>query len=128
MVRRSMQQSNTTTRRRSKRECVVFLIHKQYEGNFHVDQPLDCELQGEDLHGKKYKMVRVKGLTTKWALQNNVTSGVTTIFAPEGAVIDDQTNELVVPSGTVVNVRTIISNDCLLLGTSCFVFPDIDKS
>lgn len=105
MLRRSLLQQSSSTTRRSKRECVVFLIHKQYEGNVHVDQPLDCELQGEDLYGKKYKMVRVKGLTTSWALKNNVTSGVTTIFSPEGGVIDDQANELVIPYGTVIKVR-----------------------
>lgn len=108
LLRRSLQQSSITTRRRSKRECVVLLVHKQYEGNVRVDQPLDCELQGGDLNGKKYKMVRVKGLTTNWALRNNITSGVSTIFAPDGAIIDDQTNELVVPSGTLIKVRSSI--------------------
>ena len=123
-LRRSVQQSSSTTRRRSKRECVVFLIHKQYEGNAHVDQPLECELQGADLNGKKYKMVRVKGLTTSWARQNNVTSGVTTIYSPDGAVIDDQTNELILPSGTAIKVRTSCSNNGCLLQKPSLPFPD----
>ena len=89
----------------------MFLVEKQYGDGRHVDQPLECELQGEDLNGEKYKMVQVKGLTTSWAAQNNVTSGVTTIFAPEGALIDDLTNELIVPSGTVIQVRTSCCND-----------------
>ncbi len=106
MLRRSLQDSNSTTRRTCKRECIAFLVEKQYQDGRHVDQPLECELQGEDLKGKKYKMVRVMGLTTSWAQQNNVTSGVTTIFAPDGAFIDDQANELIVPSGTAIKVRT----------------------
>ena len=71
-----------------------------------MDQPLECELQGVDLNGTKYKLVRVKGLTSSWALKNNVTSGVTTIFAPNGADIDDEVNELLVPSGAVIKVRS----------------------
>ena len=124
--RRSLQTSSitTTSSRRSKRECVAYLVDKEYEDGRNVDQPLECELQGEDLDGKKYKMVRVKGLTTSWAERNNVTSGVTTIFAPEGAVIDDQTNELIVPSRTAIKVRTSCCNDGCLLRTSCWVFPN----
>lgn len=70
-----------------------------------MDQPLACELQGDDLNGTRYKMVRVNGLTSSWALKNNVTSGVTTIFAPDGAAIDDEMNELVVPSRAAIKVR-----------------------
>ncbi len=90
-----------------------------------MDQPLNCELQGGDLYGKKYKMVRVKGLTTSWAMKNNVTSGVTTILPPEGAEIDDQTNELVVPSGTVIKVRTSSCNNRFVLGMPFVKFRDV---
>ncbi|KAI2498223.1 Gametolysin peptidase M11 [Fragilaria crotonensis] len=128
MRRRSLQDSNSTTRRTSKRECIAFLVEKQYQDGRHVDQPLECELQGEDLKGKKYKMVRVKGLTTSWAQQNNVTSGVTTIFAPDGAFIDDQANELIVPSGTAIKtvlVIRIIARDAQTTATEAQLADDI---
>ena len=105
MSRRELRQSSDSTRRRSKRECVAYLVEKQYADGRHVDQPLACELQGDDLNGTRYKMVRVNGLTSSWALKNNVTSGVTTIFAPDGAAIDDEMNELVVPSRAAIKVR-----------------------
>ena len=92
---------------------MAFLVEKQYEDGRHVDQPLECELQGEDLDGKKYKMVRVKGLTSSWAEKSNVTSGVTTIFAPEGATIDDYASELIVPSETAIKVRRYDDGCCL---------------
>ncbi|KAI2492997.1 Gametolysin peptidase M11 [Fragilaria crotonensis] len=85
--------------RRSVRPCVVVLIEKQYEDHRQIDQPLGCELQGDDLNGKQYKMVRVNGLTSSWAKNNNVTSGATTLFALDGADIDDDTDELIVPPG-----------------------------
>ena len=84
---------------------MVLLSEKEYDDGRRVDQPLECELQGDDLNGKKYKSVIIKGLTSSWAATNNVTSGVTTIFAPNGAIIDDQKNEFIVPAGSAIKVR-----------------------
>lgn len=108
MLRRTLKQNEKSKHKMYgiKRECVAVLIEKRYEGNHHdEDQPLKCELQGEDLDGKPHVMVRVKGFTTSWARENNVTSGVTTIFAPNGADIDDETRELVIPSEAEIKVR-----------------------
>ncbi len=81
-------------------------IFTDYQDKRHVDEPLGCELQGKDLNGREYRMVRIQGLTSSWARSQNVTSGATTIFVPEGAFIDDQTSELVIPSAARVKVRT----------------------
>jgi hypothetical protein len=108
MLRRALQKSgkNKSKRHRSKRECVAILIEKQYDDNSRdANQTLKCELQGEDLNGEQYMMVRVKGVTSSWARENNVTSGVTTIFAPNGADIDDETRELDIPSNAEIKVR-----------------------
>jgi hypothetical protein len=87
---------------------VLILVERRYEDNHrHADQPLNCELQGEDLNGEPYMMVQVKGLNSSWARKNNVTSGITTIFAPNGADIDDDTRELVIPSVAEVKVRAL---------------------
>lgn len=87
------------------------MVEKQYEDRRHVDQPLECELQGEDLNGEGYKVVRVKGLTGAWARKNNVFSGDSTIFTPDGAVIDDTTDQLLLPPGATIEVsgRTYIA-------------------
>jgi hypothetical protein len=108
ILRRTLNQNGKSKNKihRSKRECVAVLIEKQYEDNlYHEDQPLKCELQGEDLNGDQYMMVQVKGLDSSWARKNNVTSGVTTIFVPNGADIDDETRELVIPSKAEIKVR-----------------------
>ena len=85
---------------------MAVLIEKQYEDNLHhEDQPLRCELQGDDLNGEQYMMVQVNGLDSSWARKNNVTSGVTTIFVPNGAEIDGETRELVIPSKAEIKVR-----------------------
>ena len=91
---------------------MAILVERRYEDDHSDDdQPLECELQGEDLNGDPYMMVQVKGLNSSWARKNNVTSGVTTIFAPNGADIDDETRELVIPSVAEIKVRG--------LGDSC---------
>ncbi len=50
-------------------------------------------------------MVKVKGKTTGWARKNAIESGVTTIFA-SNSVIDDSTNELIIPTGETIEVST----------------------
>ena len=51
---------------------VVFLAHKQYLDHHFEEQPLECELQSDDIvDAKQYKMVKVKGLTAEWARKNN---------------------------------------------------------
>lgn len=84
-------------------ECVAFLVKNLHGGDgCNVDQHLECELLGEDLNGnEEYKLVYVKGLTrtTSWAKQiSSITSGLTTIFAPEGTAIGNQMNDELVNS------------------------------
>lgn len=86
--------------------CVAIEILTEYKDKRHVDEPLGCELQGNDLNGTQYTMVRIDGLTSSWAQENNVTSGATTIFATDGAFIDDHTSELVIPPGATIKVRS----------------------
>ena len=69
---------------------------------------MECELQGEDLNGKGYRMIQVRGLPPGWAKKNGIESGVSTIEA-QGFDIDDQTNELIVPSGVEVVVGRIVT-------------------
>ena len=112
--RRELQQSSNSTRRRSKRECVVVMFEVQYEDHRSIDEPLACELQGDDLNGKSYSLVRIKGLTSRWARKNNVISGVSTIFAAEGAAIDDKTNELTIPTGSTIKVSRVARRGVVL--------------
>ena len=90
--------------RRTRRACVAVIFDIMYEDSRVVDPPLGCELQGDDLNGNLYKMVRINELTSKWARRNNVTSGLTTIFFPNGADIVDATNQLVVPPKSTFEV------------------------
>ena len=108
MLRRESQQRNNGARRRSKRECIAVVFEVQYEDHRHVDEPLACELLGEDLNGKPFKMVQIKGLNSRWARKNNVTSGVTTIFVPSGADIDDSTSQLDIPTGSTIQVSRLL--------------------
>jgi len=82
---------------------VTVLSDKQFLDKHEEEQPVECELQGEDLDGKAYRMVQVKGLPRGWAKQNEIESGVSTIAAQDFD-IDDDTNELIVPSGAEVVV------------------------
>jgi phage gp45-like len=50
-------------------------------------------------------MVRVANRTTSWARKNNFESGESTIFATRGAEIDDDAGELIIPSGSTIQVR-----------------------
>ena len=68
---------------------------------------------GGDLNGKTYNELQVKCLTSMWARKNYVTSGVTTLVAPDGADIDNETNELVIPTGAAINLFSIDRNPVL---------------
>jgi hypothetical protein len=85
----------------------VLIVEVEYETPRKVDEPLACELRGDNVKGSIYTIVRVKGLTTSWAKKNNITSGVTTLFA-NNSVIDDQTNELMIPRGQPIEVNTLL--------------------
>jgi len=84
----------------------VVISHRQFEDQHEEDQPLECELQGADLNGQVYKMVRVANRTTSWARKNNMESGESTIFATSGAEIDDDAGELIIPSGSTIQVSS----------------------
>jgi hypothetical protein len=96
-------------RRKLREACVVVLSVTQFEDH-HSDekeqQPLECELQGDDLDGGKgyiRRMVRVQGLPRGWAKKNGIESSVTTIFA-KGSDIDYDTDELIIPANVEVVV------------------------
>jgi hypothetical protein len=75
----------------------------EYEKPVKVDQPLACEIRGDNTKDYPYTIVRINGLSTSWAIKNNVTSGVTTLFA-NNSVIDDKTNQLIIPKGQLIEV------------------------
>jgi hypothetical protein len=99
-------QGRPQRRRRSKKACLVLLSEKDYEDRRDEDQPLECVLQGADLNGTRYKKVRLAGLTTRWAHENRVKSGQSTIFSPN-AEIDDSASELIIPAGGTIEVRRL---------------------
>ena len=99
--------------------CVAIEILAEYQDKRSVDEPLGCELQGEDLNGTQYRMIRIDGLTSSWARSNNVTSGATTIFVPDGALIDDQTSELIIPSGATIKASSRQDLDVTVYNPRC---------
>ncbi|KAI2502870.1 hypothetical protein MHU86_11617 [Fragilaria crotonensis] len=91
-------------RRASNHPCVALLSDKDYSDHHVEDQPLECELQATDVvNATEYTVVKVKGMTTKWARKNAVKSGVTTLFA-SNSVIDDSTDELIIPPGETIKL------------------------
>ena len=53
--------------------CVDVITHKQYADHHSEEQPLECELQSDDIVGtNKFQMVKVNGLDTAWAKKNNI--------------------------------------------------------
>ena len=100
LLRRAQTNRN---RRASNHPCVVLISDKEYLDHHVEDQPLECELRASDANG--FSVVKVKGKTTGWASQNAIESGVTTIFA-SNSVIDDDTKELIIPTGSTINVST----------------------
>jgi hypothetical protein len=94
-------------RRVSKHPCVVIISDKEYLDHRVEDQPLECELQATDvMNATEYNVVKLKGMTSKWARKNAIESGVTTLFATD-SVIDYSTNELIIPSGNKIKVSCI---------------------
>ena len=83
---------------------MVVMFEVEYEDHRSIDEPLACELLGDDLNGKSYSLVRIKGLTSRWARKNNVISGFSTIFSIDGADIDDRTNELSISTRSTIAV------------------------
>ena len=118
VLRRTMMQSRKGSQRRSTVPCVAIEIFTEYADKRLVDDQLGCELQGGDLIGRQYRMVRIKGLKSSWARKNNITSGATTLFAPDGAFIDDDTSELLIPYGATIKVRCHIGADATSLDNS----------
>ena len=50
---------------------------------------VECQLRGADLtEDESFRMIRIKGLAPGWAEENEIESGVSTIFA-QGSCIDD---------------------------------------
>ena len=87
-----------------KRACLVLLSEKEYADHHAEDQPVLCELHPDDRKsGARYQAVKINGLTSRWARKNNILSGVTTLFA-ESSLIDDSTNELLIPSHSTIKV------------------------
>ena len=83
---------------------MVIISDKEYLDHRVEDQPLQCELQSTDMmNSTKYNVVKLKGMTSKWARKNAIESGVTTLFA-SNSVIDYNTNELIIPSGNKIKV------------------------
>ena len=91
-------------RRAQKSPCVVVVSHKQYLDHHFEEQPLECELQSNDIMNvKQYQMVKVQGLTTGWARKNEIESGVTTLFAAN-SMIDEDSSELIIPTNETIKV------------------------
>jgi hypothetical protein len=106
--------------RRSKKSCLILMSEKDYEDGHDEDQPLECVLQDVDLNGTSYKKVRLSGLTTSWAQENQLISGFSTLFSGN-AQIDDSAGELIIPAGGTIEVRRVrISLEYL------FIFRTID--
>jgi hypothetical protein len=98
---------NRATRKQEfKSPCVILLSERDYADRRKEEQPIECELRGEDINGTQYKLVRIKDLKTSWAQRNKITSGSTTLFADD-SFIDETTNELVIPAGEALEVNII---------------------
>ena len=83
---------------------MVIISDKEYLDRRVEDQPLQCELQATDVvNSTQYNVVKLKGMTSKWARKNAIESGVTTVFA-SNSVIDYNSNELIIPSGNKIKV------------------------
>ena len=99
-------QGRPRRRRRSKKSCLVIVSEKDYEDRRDEDQPLECVLQGADLNGTRYKKVRLAGLTSRWAKEHRVKSGLSTLFS-QNAEIDDSAGELIIPAGGTIEVGLV---------------------
>jgi hypothetical protein len=101
-----------------KSSCVILISEVEYEDHRKEDEPLVCELRGDNLNGTGYKLVRIKELKTSWARKNKVMSGSTTFFA-RNAFIDDDVNELIFPRGETVKVNKPKYSYYVHLSDSC---------
>jgi hypothetical protein len=101
--------TKVVSRRQGKHACLVILSEKQYADHRIEDQPVQCELHPDDLKdGALSQIVTIESLTSSWARKNNVLSGETTLFA-ENAIIDDLSNELIIPSSATIMVCHLIN-------------------
>jgi hypothetical protein len=98
--------NRANSKREFKSPCVVLFSERDYADRRQEEQPIECELRGEDINGKQYKLVRIKDLKTSWAQRNKIISGSTTLFADD-SFIDETTNELVIPAGAALEVNII---------------------
>lgn len=95
-LRRRAQDNGNPYGRELTQPCVVLLSDTLYEDQHEEEQPMECELQGDDLNGKAYQMVSIKNLPLGFAKNHHVESARSTFFV-YGARIDDEKNELFVP-------------------------------
>jgi hypothetical protein len=72
------------------------------------------------MNAKQYEMVKVRGITTKWARKNHIESGVTTLFA-SNSVIDDDSRELIIPTNDTIKVIQTESDQPDPLPAACQV-------
>jgi hypothetical protein len=92
----------TATLRKLKKPCVVIVTEKFFQ-NYDVEG-LSCQLATQDLtNGQRFQMLRVQGLTSRWAMKNKLKSGITTLFAKD-AQIDDKHDTLIFPPGVTIKV------------------------
>jgi hypothetical protein len=97
----------TVKQRGFKNSCLLLTVEKDYEDHREEDQSLECELRGNHLNGTSFKMVRIKGLKTDWARENKIKSGMTELFV-DNFIIDDDTNELIIPKTKTLKVNIAI--------------------
>jgi hypothetical protein len=101
-IRRTLINENRLSQ---KSPCVVVFSDALFLDHRVEERPMECELQSADkMNANKFKIVTVRGLSTKWAKKHNVESGVTTLFA-SNAVIDDDSNELIIPTNATIKVN-----------------------
>ena len=91
-------------RHKANHECVAVISIVMFGKGQPSIEELNCELDDDDrTNGTVTKIVKVKGLSAKWARKNGVKSGITTIL-PTYSEIDGGSNELIVASGSSIEV------------------------
>jgi hypothetical protein len=83
--------------------CTLVLVEKDYGDHHEENQQVECELRGNNLNGTSFKMVRIKGIENKWLKRNKIKSCATKLFVAD-FIIDDETNELVIPRNQALKV------------------------
>jgi hypothetical protein len=94
-------------RKKIEEQCTVLLAEVQFEDKIEREADVFCVLQGADLVGAVYNMVKVKGLPPGWAKNNNVVSAETFLLAP-AADIDFAASELIIPDGADIQVNPFL--------------------